>query len=303
MLAAVGLALIAITLPLLPQVVDYGQCRRACRRVHGPGASGRRRWPWSQAGRDADGDAAEWCDCVVAFPGADPVAAAAGRSIPAEPHNEQPTALAPVKRFYESWNWTWPFETTQVCALAQVPRTAVPPGDDAPETPEALVPMARPFASVEAAVEAGARPVNCGLCGACSTVHDTQRYQATSTTLTSRASWCAILDLLVGETAARACVHDWLGFTPNCAACWVDNMGCTITHCFRECVLGGGNPLVVGRGGNNADGEGGEVLNPCLACDELHCSHVFLHCAGANRRTAGVATDIGRRGSEICRLA
>lgn len=36
-------------------------------------------------------------------------------------------------------------------------------------------------------------------------------------------------------------------------------------------------------------------LNACFYCDEIHCSPTFVgRCAGANRRTAGVVTDVAR---------
>ena len=45
-------------------------------------------------------------------------------------------------------------------------------------------------------------------------------------------------------------------------------------------------------------------LNPCLVCDELHCSPTFVgKCAGANRRTAGALSSISRPSSEVCAAA
>ena len=45
-------------------------------------------------------------------------------------------------------------------------------------------------------------------------------------------------------------------------------------------------------------------LNSCFFCDEIHCSPTFIgRCAGANRRTAGVVTDIERPGAAVCAAA
>ena len=44
-------------------------------------------------------------------------------------------------------------------------------------------------------------------------------------------------------------------------------------------------------------------LNRCMECDELHCSAFYLQACGANRRTAGVLSDIDRPGGDICKEA
>ena len=44
-----------------------------------------------------------------------------------------------------------------------------------------------------------------------------------------------------------------------------------------------------------------EPLDPCIACDEKLCGPAFLECAGANRRRAGVISDIERDlQNEVC---
>ena len=116
--------------------------------------------------------------------------------------------------------------------------------------------------------------------------------------MTVEATKCAILNLFLGRAASRACITGWMGLRGGCADCWQRNMDCTTAHCFEECILGHGNPLTAS---NNPDG--GTELSSCLACDELRCSPAFLRCGGANRRLAGVATDIERTDGEICAAA
>ena len=41
----------------------------------------------------------------------------------------------------------------------------------------------------------------------------------------------------------------------------------------------------------------------CIDCMEKKCSYSYIHSCGANRRTAGIATDIQRDASEICKDA
>jgi hypothetical protein len=47
--------------------------------------------------------------------------------------------------------------------------------------------------------------------------------------------------LFLGERAARWCVGPAgvMGHTEGCARCFADNMGCTIAHCYHECMLKG----------------------------------------------------------------
>ena len=41
-------------------------------------------------------------------------------------------------------------------------------------------------------------------------------------------------------------------------------------------------------------------LNNCLLCDERICGPAYLACAGANRRTSGLVSDIGRKSVQNC---
>ena len=114
------------------------------------------------------------------------------------------------------------------------------------------------------------------------------------------ASRCAVLYLFIGEAAAKACIDRYIGFSPACRDMWAFNMGCTITHCLGPCIAGRATPL---HGVHSDGGDGStDTLNPCLLCDELHCSPTFMRVGGANRRSGGVETDIRRRDGEVCEL-
>ena len=180
-----------------------------------------------------------------------------------------------LDRMYPADNWTWPYTTQEVCGLDQAQ-----------------------YKTAAAAKASGTEVVNCGLCGACSNKPSTQVYHDLGKKMTRVASQCAVLNLLFGERLARQCVNRVMGLTAACGECWLDNMGCTIAHCWNPCLFGYGNPP---NAHNTPDS--GTALSTCLQCDELHCSPVFLRCAGANRRTAGVVTDINRMNSEICDAA
>ena len=52
-----------------------------------------------------------------------------------------------------------------------------------------------------------------------------------------------------------------------------------------------------------ANERNGTELNECLRCDEEYCSAYFLQACGANRRTAGVVSDVDRPDRHICHAA
>ena len=157
-------------------------------------------------------------------------------------------------------------------------------------------------ASAEVAHANGTLVVNCGGCGKCSQFDATSAYREMGGAMTLEASRCAVVNLVLGSAAGRACVAGWMGLPAPCSECWRDNMDCTVVHCFRPCVLGHGTPLS-GAANNVRTAGGGTELSSCLACDERYCSPSFLRCAGANRRTAGVRTDIDRPDRELCTSA
>ena len=74
---------------------------------------------------------------------------------------------------------------------------------------------------------------------------------------------------------------------------------CNLASCAHECLWRWNNPL---RTANTANGTT-TTLNACLHCDEIHCSAYYLQACGANRRTAGVVSDIKRPGGDVCAAA
>ncbi|KAG2430920.1 hypothetical protein HXX76_009892 [Chlamydomonas incerta] len=153
------------------------------------------------------------------------------------------------------------------------------------------------YAHPSAAALAGVAVLNCGACGECSNEQDVGVYLATAADLTVRVRACGMR--LLAKRRDR-CLAD-LGFSPGCAACFAANIDCDRRHCLWPCLRYTLRSWFSGppRGGQQ------ETLgsNPCLACDERVCGPAFLACAGANRRRAGIVSDIGRSGAEVCQLA
>lgn len=136
-------------------------------------------------------------------------------------------------------------------------------------------------------------PVHCGACGQCSNPHDMQIYKGTRNTLTKTATRCAARIFYGGEKAVQKCLRAKVGFTEGCNDCWVQNVMCNQRHCKFTCSLS----FMLRHDNNNEDtGE----LSQCLLCDEKMCGQAFLECAGANRRRAGITSDIRRSEDQMC---
>ena len=116
--------------------------------------------------------------------------------------------------------------------------------------------------------------------------------------MTKIASVGAITFLLLGEWAYFPFMQSTLAnYSEGCALCWKEATECNLASCARYCLFGWQNPL------SSANNKQGGDLNECLHCDEIHCSAYYLQACGANRRTAGVVSDIGRPEGHICRSA
>ena len=72
--------------------------------------------------------------------------------------------------------------------------------------------------------------------------------------------------------------------------CWTDNIMCDANQCKWHCIEKFFDP------DNDGNYEG------CLKCDEERCGPAFIKCAGANRRSAGILSDISRVGDQVCEV-
>ena len=71
---------------------------------------------------------------------------------------------------------------------------------------------------------------------------------------------------------------------------------CDLRRCVFSCLL-----YRMGLGGSTNQGDKEGELSDCLRCDEKLCGPPFVTCAGANRRRAGITSDIGRKDAvELC---
>ncbi|KAG7351274.1 hypothetical protein IV203_010634 [Nitzschia inconspicua] len=143
--------------------------------------------------------------------------------------------------------------------------------------------------------ESSDKILNCGNCGACSNVHDLHVYKRTSGTLTEIMTDCAKNDFLFAQDALQ-CSLQQSGLSMDCGKCWVDNYKCNKNNCMHTCIKQRFFPFIPSWNDWKS-----EPLDPCIACDEKLCGPAFVECAGANRRRAGIVSDIERDlDKEIC---
>lgn len=180
--------------------------------------------------------------------------------------------------------------TTRVCATMVARSSSSRGSSGRPQT----------FDSAAAAHAAGASVSNCGQCSKCSSRLDVDTMHRMSKSLTKVASVGALVYLSFGEYAHRAFFRaPWIiGFGEDCSTCWLEATRCNIASCAQHCFFGWENPLSA-----SSTITGTTELNACMRCDEVHCSAYYLQSCGANRRSAGVVTDIDRPDTHVCGAA
>lgn len=177
------------------------------------------------------------------------------------------------------------FQTEHVCGLTQN------------QTSTDTVSI-RTFESVVKVHEPDTIVAHCGDCGQCSNPRDIGIYDDTADTLFDTTLGCATKTLLQGREKGTLCMNANVGLTPGCTDCWMDNIMCNIHKCLFICMWQG---TWKGINSNGGDANNPTSLNPCTKCDELRCVPEFLQCAGANRRRAGILSDIQRdEDKEVC---
>lgn len=154
--------------------------------------------------------------------------------------------------------------------------------------------------------------IHCGKCSACSRPKDVQVLYDTRHFITTEMTRCAAKfakpSILGGDNNLdhlRECLYKANitfdnkirlktltnnGNGPTCMDCWTDNIMCDSTQCNTNpsCIEKFINP-------NNTG-----AFSGCLKCDEKHCGAEFIRCAGANRRSSGIISDIQRAADEVC---
>lgn len=158
----------------------------------------------------------------------------------------------------------------------------------------------------KAAIEAGGdRILHCGVCSSCSSLHDLAVLEATKATITTDITGCSTSFVLSQrnpfghESVAdlkRCLVSKGVDFSddgrawaqrtnrPSCMDTWTDNILNDASLCVPYCWT---KFLQTGNTGNFA-------RDQCLQCDEYTSGPAFIKGAGANRRSAGITSDIDR---------
>eukprot|EP00941_MAST-03F_sp_MAST-3F-sp1_P004774 g4774.t1 len=150
--------------------------------------------------------------------------------------------------------------------------------------------------------------LHCGKCSACSHPDDMKVLYNTRHNITTDLTACSTKfarpELLNGDHSLshlKQCMRE-SGVTfddtrrfsgpngPNCMECWTDNIMCDVVQCWSnpDCLKKFIDPTNPG------------ALAGCVKCDETHCGAEFIKCAGANRRSSGIRSDITRTGDQVC---
>mmetsp|Transcript_24344 Transcript_24344/g.60373 ORF Transcript_24344/g.60373 Transcript_24344/m.60373 type:complete len:321 (+) Transcript_24344:17-979(+) len=210
------------------------------------------------------------------------------------------THAQPFDADYWCDEYTTPFLCALPDTLAGYPRTIACGGE--------------PLASCAAKARSrGLITLHCGRCGACSALPDIQVLYSTRHDITTHMTACARAFALSNmwpfghqqQTLAdlRSCLvshgitfsTDGRGWEdpdgkPSCMDCWTDNILNDKVVCTEHCLSKFINPL------NNRPYE----EDSCLQCDEYSSGPAFIKCAGANRRSSGIVSDIDRGPGQIC---
>lgn len=173
------------------------------------------------------------------------------------------------------------YQTPHVCAMTRSPANAS-------ESSLEFVTVANVSALQDDQIVA-----HCGDCGQCSNPNDLEVYDTARATLYRDTLTCARHSLLGGRRQAGECLAK-IGLTDGCTDCWADNVMCTIRSCIFTCLV----QAATHGGIRKSSGDG---LNACTECDEVRCGPAFVECAGANRRRAGIRSDIQRDDDQVCR--
>lgn len=150
----------------------------------------------------------------------------------------------------------------------------------------------------------GAMVTHRGRCGACSSLRNLAVY-ISNNNLSDPIRACAMAGLFDRDLSRLACIAS-LGFDLPCAKAWEINTEHTEERCVAIC----GRPNNRKAPGNKAfeckeDGvvpEDIELVNDCLACDELFSLELFREKAGRSRRGSGLPTPICRRSDRVFRI-
>jgi len=135
-------------------------------------------------------------------------------------------------------------------------------------------------------------PLHSGGCGACSNTNDISVYYQTKSTMSLVAYECALKYLLGASESQTSTCFGRLGLSSHCNECWIQNMKCSTASCLSTCLW---HNIMLKVPWSDASA----TLNPCIKCDEVNCGPTFVKCAGANRRRAGIVSDIMRTDAEV----
>jgi hypothetical protein len=261
------------------------QCNRQCRNVYGVS----RGIVGTKADRIKNTDAA--CDCTM--DGVD-----LGQAI-YETTNTPFTGPPPLNTTFPNAE---PFDNDYWCDAYSTPYVCAINMAESGSKPRTFVGSTSGGAT---RVPDGWTLLHCGACGACSMPSDIKIIYDTRDVITDDMTQCSTEfalsnDIPFGDPQTRGDLEECLigkgiAFStdgrasevcgqPTCMDCWVDNILNDKVLCSKYCL----NKF------SNSSNAGDFVNDQCLQCDEYTSGPAFIRCAGANRRSTGIVSDIDR---------
>jgi hypothetical protein len=152
------------------------------------------------------------------------------------------------------------------------------------------------YASEEEAAAEGAMITHKGACGACSSLKDLAIYIA-NPDLTEPVRKCSLTGFFDRDLSRLACIAS-LGFDLPCAQAWEATTRRTAEVCATVC-----GRQTLDKSSHNKEYrcldeplllEELDLLNDCLACDEVFSGDLFKVAAGRSRRASGLPSAICR---------
>lgn len=267
---------------------DYFQCDRQCRNEYGVN----RGIVGIKADRIKNTDPA--CDCTMDADGV-----ALGQAA-YETTNTPFTGPPPLNQTFPNAE---PFDNAYWCDAYSTPYVCAINMTESGGKPRTFVGSTTSGGATR--VPDGWTLLHCGACGACSMPSDIKILYDTRHDITDNMTECSTEFALSNDNPfavpqtrgdlEKCLIGKGIAFStdgraselcgqPTCMDCWVDNILHDKVLCATFCINKFGNS-------SNA---GDFVNDKCLQCDEYTSGPAFIRCAGANRRSTGILSDINR---------
>lgn len=142
------------------------------------------------------------------------------------------------------------------------------------------------YESSQEAKEEGVEVIRNGSCGSCSSSNDSAVLKQNEDQLKQMIHWCALIHAWTGEALSRFCLRFLTSslthkeqsdlFVVDCEDRYIDLFGCTLSHCYRECLVDAKRSLHWMMPESNESKDNTVRSNLCMECSKQYCYPVFI---------------------------